>query len=205
MSGSSHFHSGTPRTESTLGLPVAVILLRRDGQRITGDKFKAAVPFQGYLLLGPAQRRRCLAHGRGDPPGQRGHGLRLQAPVQSEDRESGPSWLRAEQLRNPDAGRRAGERRAGLASSPADGGGPGLRLTARACRRERHAAILRVCGKSSSTIVIRQRAQFACPRYKLSIPLGVGFRLGYQRSCGFAAKCLLYSASAFSRNSDSFP
>lgn len=56
MFGTSHSMGGPPVTERTLGLPVSVILLRRDGQRITGDEFKAAVPLVGRLLLGPTSK-----------------------------------------------------------------------------------------------------------------------------------------------------
>jgi hypothetical protein len=47
---------GPPRTERTLGMPVAVVHLRRNGERITGDEFRAAVPMIGRLLLGPTSR-----------------------------------------------------------------------------------------------------------------------------------------------------
>ncbi|WBS00213.1 hypothetical protein OU994_17995 [Pseudoduganella sp. SL102] len=58
MFGTSHSLGGPPATETTSGLPVSVILLRRDGQRITGDEFRAAEPVVGRMLLGPAQRHR---------------------------------------------------------------------------------------------------------------------------------------------------
>jgi hypothetical protein len=56
MFGTSHSMGGAPATERTLGLPVAVIHLRRDGQRISGSEFRAAVPLIGRLLLGPTSR-----------------------------------------------------------------------------------------------------------------------------------------------------
>jgi hypothetical protein len=56
MNGSSYSMGGPPQTERVLGLPVAVILLRRDGARITGAEFKAAVQLVGRLLLGPTSR-----------------------------------------------------------------------------------------------------------------------------------------------------
>ncbi|WP_338761966.1 hypothetical protein [Massilia sp. METH4] len=37
---------------------MSVILLRRDGQRITGDEFRAAEPFVGRLKLGATERHR---------------------------------------------------------------------------------------------------------------------------------------------------
>lgn len=58
MNRSSVSMGGPFSTESTPGLPVSVILLRSDGQRITGDEFRAAVPILGRLLLGPPQRHR---------------------------------------------------------------------------------------------------------------------------------------------------
>jgi hypothetical protein len=58
MNGSSNSLGGPPATDSPLGLPVSVILLRRDGERITGDEFRAAEPIVGRLLLGPTQRHR---------------------------------------------------------------------------------------------------------------------------------------------------
>jgi hypothetical protein len=57
MFGTSHSMGGPPATEQTLGLPVAVVLLRRDGQRIAGDEFRAAQPLVGCLLLGPTSRQ----------------------------------------------------------------------------------------------------------------------------------------------------
>lgn len=56
MFGTSHSMGGPPETERPLGLPVSIIHLRRDGQRITGDEFKAAVPMVGRLLLGATSR-----------------------------------------------------------------------------------------------------------------------------------------------------
>jgi hypothetical protein len=47
-----------PHSESVLGMPVAVIRLRRDGVRISSDEFRAAAPLVGRLLLGPVQRHR---------------------------------------------------------------------------------------------------------------------------------------------------
>lgn len=58
MNGSSTSMGGPPKTDSPLGLPVSVVLLRRNGERITGDEFRAAEPIIGRLLLGPTQRHR---------------------------------------------------------------------------------------------------------------------------------------------------
>lgn len=58
MFGTSHSMGGPPATESRLGLPVSIILLRRDGQRITSAEFRTAAPMIGQLLLGPVQRHR---------------------------------------------------------------------------------------------------------------------------------------------------
>lgn len=56
MNGSSASLGGPPATETTPGLPVSVILLRRDGERITGEEYRTAVPLLGYLLPGPTNR-----------------------------------------------------------------------------------------------------------------------------------------------------
>lgn len=58
MSGASHLHTGGPRTERRRGLPVTVVELRRNGERITGAEFAAAERHVGRLLLGPTDRHR---------------------------------------------------------------------------------------------------------------------------------------------------
>jgi hypothetical protein len=52
MSGASHIMSGVARTERPQGLSVSVVLLRRDGERISGDEFRAAVPMVGGYCWG---------------------------------------------------------------------------------------------------------------------------------------------------------
>lgn len=56
MFGSHSLGGGAPQTERLAGLPVSVIHLRRDGVRISGQEFKAAVPLIGRLRLGPTNR-----------------------------------------------------------------------------------------------------------------------------------------------------
>lgn len=56
MSGASHLMSAPPRAQRQLGLPVSVIHLRRDGQRITGTEFRAAVPMTGRLMIRPTDK-----------------------------------------------------------------------------------------------------------------------------------------------------
>lgn len=57
MSGASTIMSGPPQADRPQGLPVSVVLLRRDGLRITGEEFRAAVPMIGRLKLGPTSRQ----------------------------------------------------------------------------------------------------------------------------------------------------
>jgi hypothetical protein len=56
MFGTSYSLGGPPRIERPLGLPVSVIHLRRDGQRITGQEFRAAVPLVGRLISRPTDK-----------------------------------------------------------------------------------------------------------------------------------------------------
>lgn len=56
MFGTSHSMGGPPAIARPLGLPVSVILLRRDGVRISGEEFKAAVPLVGLLIVRPTDK-----------------------------------------------------------------------------------------------------------------------------------------------------
>jgi hypothetical protein len=65
MFGTSHSLGGPPRIDRPLGLPVSVIHLRRDGQRITGQEFRAAVPLVGRLIIRPTDKWQggdCATH-----------------------------------------------------------------------------------------------------------------------------------------------
>lgn len=56
MFGTSHTLGGPSATPRRLGLPVAVVFLRKGGERISIEEFKTAERFVGRLLLSPTNR-----------------------------------------------------------------------------------------------------------------------------------------------------
>jgi hypothetical protein len=56
MHGSTHSLGPPARSQPLSGLPVTVVMLRRDGQRLTSAEFHAAARLVGELVLRPTNR-----------------------------------------------------------------------------------------------------------------------------------------------------